>query len=86
MPLSPQAQNVKDLYDAIIARSKGEKVASAGQKGRNVGYAETSLADMVKAYRMLWNAAIGAETGLPLLEELGTVSGSRGMIRMRPIR
>lgn len=84
MPLSTRAQELKDLYDAIIARGKGQKVQSASQKGRNVSYADTSLADMVKLYRLLWNEDLGAEADVPLLDELGTAPGSRGLIRMRP--
>ena len=85
MPLSTRAQELADLYAAIIARGKGQVVTSAGQKGRQVAYADTSIEDMVKLYRMLWTEALGAETGLPLLNEFGTVSGARGMIRVRPI-
>lgn len=85
MALSERAQELVDLYDAIIARGKGQKVQAAGQKGRNVSYGETSLSDMIKLYRLLWTTALGDETGLPLLEELGGVSGQRGLIRMRPL-
>ncbi len=85
MPLSTRAQELSDLYDAIIARGKGNKLQSAGTKGRNVAYAETSIEDMVKLYRMLWTEALGVETGLPQLPEFGAAAGSRGMIRMRPI-
>ena len=85
MPLSTRAQELVDLYDAIIARGRGQGVQSAGQKGRNVSYGETSLEDMIKLYRLLWTAALGTETGLPLLNALGEAAGTRGLIRMRPI-
>lgn len=85
MPLSARAQELSDLYDAIIARGKGQKVITAGQKGRQVSYADTSLEDMIKLYRTLWTKALGDETGLPLLGELGAGAGARGLIRVRPI-
>ena len=85
MPLSARAQELSDLYAAIIARGKGERVTSAGQKGRQVAFADTSLEDMIKLYRTLWTKPLGDETGLPLLSELGSGTGSRGLIRIRPI-
>lgn len=84
MPLSTRAQELADLYAAIVDRGKGQKVQSAGQKGRNVTYGDTSLKDMVALYRLLWTKALGEEAGLPLLDELGSASGSRGLIRLRP--
>ncbi len=85
MSLSPAAQDLKDVYDAILARGKGQGVASAGHKGRQVAYAATSLKELVELYRMLWTEALGVETGLPLLPPLGERAVSRGLIRMRPI-
>ncbi len=83
MPLSTSAQQLTDLYNAILARGAGRHVQSAGHKDRNVSYADTSLKDMIALYRALWTKALGDETGLPLLNELGQVAGNRGMIRMR---
>lgn len=85
MPLSARAQELVELYDAIIARAKGSGVSSAGHKGRQVAYANTNLKEMIEFYRAMWTPALGAETGLPLLNELGSSSQTRGLIRLRPI-
>lgn len=85
MPLSQPAQDLKDLYAAIIAYGKGEGVASAGHKGRQVAYANRSLKDLIDLYRLLWTDALGTEAGVPPLNELGSSNNSRGLIRMRPI-
>lgn len=84
MPLSTAGQQLTDLYNAILARGSGKAVTSAGHKDRSVAYADTPLKDMIALYRTLWTKALGEETGLPLLNELGQVSGNRGLLRMRP--
>lgn len=84
MPLSTRAQELVDIYDAIIAKGKGQSVTSAGHKGRQVAYAATSLKELVQLYRLLWTEELGEETGLKLLPELGDQTASRGLLRMRP--
>lgn len=87
MPDSPCLARVRSLFDAIEARAKGTQVSGAGGKGRSVSYANTSLDDMIRLYRQLWSACPDAKTSdLPLLNEPGTSTVERGMLRVRAFR
>jgi len=66
--------DLKALYAAIIAKSTGGQVQSAGHKDKTVSYASASLADMLKLYRQLWYR----DSGLPDLKELDETTARRG--------
>lgn len=77
--------DLAELYDAIMARVKGKAVASAGAKGRSVGYGETKLEDMIALYRQLY-ARCGAGSGLPPVESLAASTAPRGVLRLSVVR
>lgn len=70
---TPQ-ENLQALYDAIIAKSTGKQVQSAGHKDKTVAYAQSSLGDLLKLYRMHWVAS----SGLPDLKDLDQSTARRG--------
>lgn len=84
---SPCLARVRRLFEAIDARATGKQVSGAGAKGRSVSYSNSSLDDMIRLYRQLWQACPDAKTSdLPLLAEPGASTVQRGCIRVRPIR
>ena len=47
-------------------------------KGRQVGYSDTSLSDMISLYRQLWAQCPSAQAELPALKPLDQPTGTRG--------
>lgn len=76
--------DLRALYDAIMVKARNASVNSISHKGRSVGYGDTSLADMIKIYRMMWTPTIGTATGLPLIPiDLAASSATRGVLTIR---
>lgn len=72
--------DLRKLYDSIIAKASNTSVNSLSHKGRSVGYGDTPLRDMIKAYRLLWTK----ESGLPEIPlDLDASSASRGCFQVR---
>ncbi len=78
MPDSPCLAKCRELYEAITARTLGQQVQSVGHKGRQVGYSDTSLGDMIALYRQLWAQCPDAQAELPTLKPLEQPTGTRG--------
>lgn len=66
--------DLESLYAAIIARTTGKQVQSAGHKDKNTAFSSASLSEMLKLYRQLWTK----ESGLPDLAELEQSTVRRG--------
>jgi len=62
------------IFDAIIAKTTGRQVSQAGHKDKQTSFASVPLAEMIRLYRMLWKA----ESGLPLLDDVGQPFVKRG--------
>lgn len=76
------AADLADLYKAVIAKAKGDQVQSVGHKGRTAAYADASLADLIKLYRMLWFKGCGSPE---LPADLDASVATRGCYRVRLI-
>lgn len=75
-------EELRKLYDSILATATGEQVASVGHKGRNASYNGAALAQQVKLFRSLWYA----ESGVPNLPaDLEASMATRGCLRLRLI-
>jgi len=75
---SPCLARCRELHDAIVAKMSGKAVQSAGAKGRQVGYAEADVNDMIKLYQQLWRACPDAQVALPELKPLDQPVATRG--------
>ena len=68
---------LRKLYDAILALQSGKSVTSIGFGERNVSYGQGDLASMRALYRMFY-AQCGANSGLVNLADATATSVQRG--------
>lgn len=78
MPAPPCADELRKLYDAIMALSTGEKRASISFGDRQVSYSSANVAQLTALYRTFWRTC-GADSGLP------DISSQAATLRGRPI-
>lgn len=63
-------QLCRDLKAAIDARMLGRQIQSAGERGRNVSYADLPVKDLISYYRQMRSQCAEAQAELPDIQPL----------------
>jgi hypothetical protein len=69
MPVPPCADELRKVYDAIMALSTGKQTTSVSFGERSVSYSQAQLNDLRATYSMFY-AQCGASSGLPDLSSV----------------
>lgn len=77
MPVPACADELRKLYDAVMALQTGKQVTQVSFGDRTVSYSAANLKDLLSLYRTFW-VSCGADSGLPDL--------SQSVQRGRPFR